>query len=131
MVGFIASLEGYYGAESSDPRRVMLFLLMLFPCVAVSCALGTLAVTGSEVLVNCNPVLVTVLAANATASVTSTTTFERCSTSFKVYGFVELLGGAAIGLVLIIVVFLSWRKLKIEADYNDAKQADIESLISS
>jgi hypothetical protein len=126
MIGLIASLEGFYGAESSDPRRVTFFLLILFPCVAVSCTLGTLAITGSEVLVNCNPAAVTVFSSNSTTTVKSTASFEQCNTSFKVYGFVELLGGAAIGLLILIVVAISLRKLRVEAAEFDAKQADME-----
>jgi hypothetical protein len=130
MIGLIASLEGYYGAESSDPRRVTFFLIILFPCVALSCTLGTLAVTGSEVLVNCNPPPVTVFSSNVTTTVKSSSSFEQCNTSFKVYGFVELLGGAAMGMIIIVVVTISLRKLRLEAAIFDAKQADME-LISA
>ena len=126
MIGLIASLEGFYGAESSDPRRVTFFLIILFPCVGLSCALGTLAVSGSDLLVNCNPAPVTVWSSNITTTVQSTSSYDQCSASFRVYGFVELLGGAAMGAIIIIVVSLSLRKLRIEAAEFDAKQADME-----
>ena len=126
MIGLIASLEGFYGAESADPRRVTFFLIILFPCVAIACTLGTLAVTGSEVLVNCNPATVTVWTSNVTTTVQGKQSFEQCNTSFKVYGFVELLGGAAIGLLIIIVVWFSLRRLKKEVELFDARQADLD-----
>lgn len=129
MVGLVASLEGYYGADSLNPRRVLLFLVALIPCVAVSFALGILAVTGSSILVDCGAKKqVTVVGQNSTSIAnTQNNNFDSCSTSFKLYGFVEILGGASLGLLLIIIVAASYRPLYRESLELEQKQDAMEA----
>jgi len=130
MVGVIASLEGYYGADSRNPRRVLFFLVALVPCVAVSFVLGVLAVTGNDILVNCDSgQQVTLVTNNNThTSVTAQNNFDSCSTSFKLYGYVEILGGASLGLVLVIVVATSYRPLQRESKELGEQQDAMEAM---
>ena len=64
---------------------------------------------------------------NTTSVNTQNNNFDSCSTSFKLYGYVELLGGAALGLALMIIVALSIRPLWREAQQADARQDALEA----
>lgn len=130
MFGLIASLEGYYGAESYDPRRVMCFLIALIPCIAAALTLGVLAITGNGLLLDCDSsAQVAVVQGNTTVNdqKSALDNFNQCSTSYKLYGFVELLGGAALGVIIWVVVASSFSSLKMEAAMQEDKQVEIET----
>jgi hypothetical protein len=129
MFGLLASLEGYYGAESLNTWRVLFYLLCLIACVAVSCTLGVLAVTGSELLVDCgggSSFQKEEANQNTTRIATSSANFDSCSTSFKLYGFVELLGGAGVGLICLVATAASYKTLAWESEQLDAKKDAME-----
>ncbi|KAH9258390.1 hypothetical protein BASA82_000446 [Batrachochytrium salamandrivorans] len=129
MIGLIASLEGSYGAESGNPRRVLFFLVLLVPLVALSIALGVLVLAGrgDAWLVNCESSTAMQDLFNATTS----DILIECGTSYVVFGFLELCGGGGVGLIIFFIVYFSLRKLKLEAAENEAKLADMETLIGA
>jgi len=127
MLGIVGCLEGYYGAESAEPRRVFFFLAVLFPCVAVSLSLAILALTGSNFLVDCQANnSVTVMVQNKTITQQEISGFTQCSTSYQLYGYVELIGGAGFGFVCIIVVATAMRSLRRESAVREAKRSELE-----
>ena len=113
VVGIVGSLEGYYGASMLDVRRVRLFLLTLLVCLSVSFALGILALNQSSLLLDCQEGIVTYVRENITVTEGSENLsgIEACSLSYQLYGYFELLGGAALGLLLFFVTSASYREI--------------------
>jgi len=107
----------------------LFFLALLVPCVVVSLTLGVLALTGNNLLVNCNSSnKITLVVQNSTTSNSSVNAqeFFNCSTSYQLYGYVELFGGAGAGLLCFIVVASAMRPLRRDTALREAKRAELE-----
>ena len=121
LFGTIFSIEGYQGATELQPNRVRMFLASLFVSVAVSAWLGVEAMQNDKP-VECQDTftlrkVVRASLDNGTFSgnddVQSNIYYNiSCLTSYDLYAYLELLGGACLGVVLIISVALSMEELR-------------------
>ena len=109
-------------------------MAVLFPCIAVSLSLGVLALMGNNLLVDCNANNhVTVVVQNTSQNIGNSTisqqdlaSFLKCSTSYQLYGYVELFGGAGVGFVCLVVVTSALRPLRLHSIARDAKRAELD-----
>ena len=124
--GVVFAIEGYQGATHYQPNRVFAFLASLVVSVAFSAYVGILAIQNDTPDECTEKYELKQVMGSTTEATGENFISDACRTSYRIFAYLELLGGVCLGIVLIIGVALSCQSFdKRHALYRSGKKSSI------